>query len=996
RLEEWLQYREEFSDEFIKHEALHLGDEPSPCQTCGDSNALFRCLNCFSCGSSCQSCLVSQHAHGILHRLQKWNGSFFDDTSLFELGVSHQLGHDINDPCSLPSAPVTLTLFDLSGVHTIRVKFCLCEDNGEEPAARRCQLLRARWFPATCIRPSTAFTFRLLDFLHKLQTQSKINLYDFYTSLVFVNNSAGQKPAVYRYNEFSLVLRIWVHLRQLRRGGGVHVSGGFQALAPGSLSVECPACPHPGKNLVSPQVDRYWLNTLYVSMDANFKLKQKERGFSDPPLSNGLAYMVPNQKLQEHLSHCSKSGQTGEINTCGSSFNAVSQAYTKYAKGYAVTGVGGVDCARHGFKRPNGVVDLQRGERYCNMDFALMSTLVPSLNAGITRILISYDIACQWHKNFQARLKTYNAFPPLQLSALTYWKVVVPKFHLPGHGQECQLSYNLAYTKWAGRTDGERIEAGWAQVAPMATWTRESGPNARRGILDDHWNAGNWSKTLKLRVALNRNLQRSVAWSTSQREVATLISGSYPAEIVAKWREMRANFDRDPSRPNPYKEVERHLTIAELQKELLKEAKPASDAHPLPVADARSSNVSPGTLFQKAIEVEDRIRVLSAKLASKVSTVRHQVDTLELRNSISRNLAEFRRSQRLFMPALGPILDEACDDKPTEDSFKLFLPSELSVDDRVAWCPPGTPALEFRFRYAQADDSLAEMRRLLRLKRNLRDENSKHLHMAQRSITRTKGLFESFHTRIHRFADRYSHARSAMLALDPDQQYSPGWMERYQKLDGKDICGPGREESDTSEGKFTPSWIWLVPRLSHPPPASTAASDLELTDSMRAHWAKCQARAERYEEEVLLTVEEMGRTLSYFEWKRSWWLSLQSEREMSDSPPPASVQRGLRAYAHRQANIYDTLIHSFADKWRETLKAHNLYPAWMSRYPATAHPHDHSQPGTEPNDDGDNGNNNDNNNDDDDDDDDGNNSDGDYVFDDADAFEFDLDDDFMA
>lgn len=52
-----------------------------------------------------------------------------------------------------------------------------------------------------------------------------------------------------------------------------------------------------------------------------------------------------------------------QINTCGSTFNAVSQAYTKYAKGYAVTGVGGVDCARHGFKRPNGVVDLQRGER---------------------------------------------------------------------------------------------------------------------------------------------------------------------------------------------------------------------------------------------------------------------------------------------------------------------------------------------------------------------------------------------------------------------------------------------------------------------------------------------------------------------------------------------------------------------------------------------------------------------------------------------------------
>ena len=60
----------------------------------------------------------------------------------------------------------------------------------------------------------------------------------------------------YRYNELTLILRIWVYLRQVRCGGGSHISGGFGALAPGSLAVECPACPHPGKNLVSPQVDR--------------------------------------------------------------------------------------------------------------------------------------------------------------------------------------------------------------------------------------------------------------------------------------------------------------------------------------------------------------------------------------------------------------------------------------------------------------------------------------------------------------------------------------------------------------------------------------------------------------------------------------------------------------------------------------------------------------------------------------------------------------------
>ena len=87
-------------------------------------------------------------------------------------------------------------LFDISGIHTLRVAFCLCDNAGVEPAPRRCQLLRACWFPATFTHPSTAFTFRLLDFFHKLQTQSKVNLHDFYTSLVFVNNSASQKPPV--------------------------------------------------------------------------------------------------------------------------------------------------------------------------------------------------------------------------------------------------------------------------------------------------------------------------------------------------------------------------------------------------------------------------------------------------------------------------------------------------------------------------------------------------------------------------------------------------------------------------------------------------------------------------------------------------------------------------------------------------------------------------------------------------------------------------------
>lgn len=149
---------------------------------------------------------------------------------------------------------------------------------------------------------------------------------------------------------------------------------------------------------------------------------------------------------------------------------------------------------------------------------------------------------------------------------------------------------------------------------------------------------------------------------------------------------------------------------------------------------------------------------LSAKTKEKVSTVQRHTEILELRSTIKRKISEFRQSQRVLMPGLGPILDEMRDDGAAGDSFKLLLPSELSVEDRGAWCHPDIPALEFRFRFAQADDRLAELRRLLRLFQNLRDENLKQLSNVTKANTHTQGIFNSFQARIQRCANRYSHA----------------------------------------------------------------------------------------------------------------------------------------------------------------------------------------------------------------------------------------------
>lgn len=53
-----------------------------------------------------------------------------------------------------------------------------------------------------------------------------------------------------KYNELSLVFRIYVYLRQVRRGGGTHIVGGRSAIPAGGLAVECPACPQPGRNII--------------------------------------------------------------------------------------------------------------------------------------------------------------------------------------------------------------------------------------------------------------------------------------------------------------------------------------------------------------------------------------------------------------------------------------------------------------------------------------------------------------------------------------------------------------------------------------------------------------------------------------------------------------------------------------------------------------------------------------------------------------------------
>jgi hypothetical protein len=59
-----------------------------------------------------------------------------------------------------------------------------------------------------------------------------------------------------------------------------------------------------------------WLYSLFLAIDANFRLKQKDRAIKDPELGQGLAYFVNMVKFQKLLTN---STQKEEVSPFASS-----------------------------------------------------------------------------------------------------------------------------------------------------------------------------------------------------------------------------------------------------------------------------------------------------------------------------------------------------------------------------------------------------------------------------------------------------------------------------------------------------------------------------------------------------------------------------------------------------------------------------------------------------------------------------------------------------
>ncbi|KAF7973147.1 hypothetical protein HWV62_15919 [Athelia sp. TMB] len=916
----------------------------------------------------------------------EWNGDYFALVTLQSLGLTIQLGeqHPPGDFCVFgQDVHKDFVVLHNNGIHTVSVRSCGCSEPNTPPLDVWRQLLRAGLYPATPLEPQTCATFEGMRIFHMLNLQGKMSAYHFYQSLVFCTDNTGVKKLHDRYRAFTLITRKWRHETMVKRGARAYDprENRVEATAQGELAVVCRACPVPGWNLpedwhnASPETAFiYWLT---LANDACFRFKNRLRSSDakDPTLGPGWSYFVDHGP---YLEHCKKYASEEEMSTCAG-FAAIHLANLKGIKGHRTSGIGGVCCARQQCWRPNGVGDLQKGERYCNMDYIFWSSLIASgdvtldtpppsydpfaastvtstLTAAfivtyLLTIMASYDIVCQWLKGLFER--TTRLPLHLQLPILpSQVRGKIPKFHFDTHGKKDHAQYSFNFTRGAGQNEGEGIERNWSYVKAGASQTVEMGPGGRHDVLDDFFGYSNYRKMTDIGPSLLKKAVKAIAEAISHRRAFEELDEHLKEDMaaqVAQWEVDYAAWDRKPtgspcifdtsdagivlhvisSKSFTYRDAGNSMAKLKLQ---LANKEAAQSG--LTVTPHSQSN-----FILLALEIEDLQRKLVYDVKDhKNPTALQQAQFQEHRISIRKRVNMFRKLQADYMPGLRRVLrDPTVLDDATDilaERIRLYTPSELSGGShRDKACITGLTETEELLREATCSDELEQLRRNLLTRTYLNKWRVKNI-SGQRMSTRARTLQHRIDLKVHQGKSKYRHCRKGLLALR-----GPGaWETKLRELKDDDVRAMNeraltdhekaqREHRIKTGKQFDEDACDGVPLEGTSGESRkklswiwmTAGGDNnspEMIEALRVEWAKCNARQARWREELMILQEEMRRVIEYGFNREKWWRERPEQRLNVDD----ALADGLRAYALEHAEQERAFRVMLEAKWGDIQK----------------------------------------------------------------------------
>ncbi|KAJ6544608.1 hypothetical protein DFH09DRAFT_928307 [Mycena vulgaris] len=924
-----------FLDEILWHEGLGDAIDKQECALCEkslSSETAARIFKCYDCGQflQCEGCCISHHARTPLHVIKEWNGTFWVPCTLAKLGLVYQLGHG-GFRCPFPDdATHSLTVIEAPTIHRVTARYCKCEKSDDADNLE--QLMRNAWYPATVTDPGTCATFRSLEAYRLYNVVGNMNVRDFITALERVTNTTASSDMTWlpdRYKQFQRMARQWAFLMRLLRAGCGHSADGVESTKLGGCAVICWACPYEGRNIpedwrdVDPKFQ--FLYMLLLAVDANFRLKNRMRAneIDDPALGPGWGYWVEPRKYKRHLK---RYVNEKDVSSC-IAFAALLQKDTRLTTGLRVSGVGGCVCARHECMRPNGLGDLQKGERYANMDFIVMSALA---GFALIWLTISYDIACQWKTHLAARMQKLPADMRLPLDTIKI-QCALPVWHAASHNEACQNQNSLSFKRGVGKSDGEGVERTWSVLNPAAYATKDAGQGLRADVLDSKIDNHNYLKNVGQGEALQRKLVVAIAERDKQIAGFDQVNKTIGRDVKKAWKKMISEWLEDGSKENPYT-LNRKVDCpseAEVRLQVRKDEEALNTGGRAPLYGQSAT-----AFLVAGIQIEDTQRRILAERGGTVLVAADRENKIEeWRHTLLVKIARFRSLQKGYMPGAAAVIAaaEAARDTdatpPKPERVKLYMPSGMpkeDEDDKLRGCVPGLVDMEVKLRTAQCENSLASLRARLHAKRWLigfRDDNI----TGQVNATKARSLIGQVGERAESYARRYRKGRAALVALqgdgvDPDLREL---KDEDVRLDGDDgdsdaasrkklaMMGSGRgaraPRNAPGTSKRVMSWIWT---------AKGALGDKEqrLHDSIRVEWSRALARKVRWTEEVMLLREEMRRVLRYLGWQAGWW----REREALRSEASRAVAAGVRAYALKQASWHERLAGFFRLKWNVT------------------------------------------------------------------------------
>ncbi|KAK7022741.1 hypothetical protein VNI00_017017 [Paramarasmius palmivorus] len=643
-----------------------------------------------------------------------------------------------------------------------------------------------------------------------------------------------------------------------------------------------------------------WCRFLYykfLSLDACFRLKRQaistEAG--DPGLLTGLAYYVDQEPYQKWVK---VAPEQKEINDC-SSLAAVKQANTKFNRGYATTGCLLCMCSRHEICEPNGVVDLNRGEKFLLGDYAVGAS--QRLSSPLLKHVLSYDIACQYCKKFFERMRLLPAEAALEIDE-EKWSFVVPKLHIRGHERPCQETYALHLHPGAGQTDGEGIERLWAEVGPVGVSTREMGPGHRRDTIDDHQGARNWRKICGLGYLLRRREAEARRQTVIQTSEYDRFCESQPRSRVEEWIKMILDWESGSSDINPYSLTERGETEEDVRLRLaIVEAEQSLRGEPI------LHEVAPSAFLLMGLEIEDQQRRMVIKLGnSDGGTARAKTQIVEKRAKMGRLIARFRSIQQVYMPTALTYLSSLPNysNVDTVEKIPVLLPSGLPEAIRTQPQMANWVQREVEYRRAQLRTSLKGLRTHLFVRAGLNLERSTQVR-GQRQSTRSREDLKRNEEDIQAFKTKYQASWNALLVLVGEEQLQQQ-MPGYQAMRDRDVHQRFSSTVGPGESRRTLSWIWTG--------VDVSGDSRAMQEALRIEWSKCWARKRRWDEELALVVEEKRRVVQSLQFQASVWRQ-KAEKHLDGG------QEGHYAYAIRQAALRESLVVRFQTIWKTPIRS---------------------------------------------------------------------------